>query len=328
MLDEISINNFAFYHPVTILFLDDNQNFLDMVDIELHSKFNMLFFSNPDLALQAIVDSDRFKPKYVTRNFLEEDTISSHSSMVELFSLREMIYEKGRFNQIALAIIDQKMPKITGLDFCKLISTKKSIFKMILTIEVDKELVFESFNQGLIEQFLLKKEDNLIEDIIKSIEILKNRYFYQLSKYFFTNLNKRTIELFHNDEFKKIFDQVALKSNSIEYYLLDDSGSYLFLDRKGNPTWLIIRSEEHFKYQIEMLEGLDGSDKIISTLKNRNQLLFLLGESDYKKNVHEWNSFLFDAKPLAKNYYYSIAEGYVSDSIEWKKLSPYENRKN
>ncbi len=44
----------CFYHPIKVVFLDDNRAFLDVLDLEFNTEINMLTLTNPDLTMQKI----------------------------------------------------------------------------------------------------------------------------------------------------------------------------------------------------------------------------------------------------------------------------------
>ncbi len=60
-----------------------------------------------------------------------------------------------------------------------------------------------------------------------------------------------------------------------------------------------IKSEQEYSQQLEMLEGIDAPKSLTSALKNREKLLFLASEQEYKKSVQQWkNDHLFPATKL------------------------------
>ena len=44
----------CFYHPIKVIFLDDNRSFLDALDLEFGAQINMLTLTRPDKTLLAI----------------------------------------------------------------------------------------------------------------------------------------------------------------------------------------------------------------------------------------------------------------------------------
>ncbi|MBA2652072.1 MAG: response regulator, partial [Tatlockia sp.] len=44
----------CFYHPIKVIFLDDNRVFLEALDLEFSTQINMLMHTNPDATMQEI----------------------------------------------------------------------------------------------------------------------------------------------------------------------------------------------------------------------------------------------------------------------------------
>ena len=48
----------CFYHPTKVIFLDDNRDFLDALDLEFGTQINMLTLTSPDTTIEMInIDS-------------------------------------------------------------------------------------------------------------------------------------------------------------------------------------------------------------------------------------------------------------------------------
>ena len=52
----------------------------------------------------------------------------------------------------------------------------------------------------------------------------------------------------------------------------------------------------------------------MAAVEKKEKILFLLSEKEYKKPIAEWVNYLFDAKKLDDNCYYSITQDYLTDS--------------
>ena len=169
-----------------------------------------------------------------------------------------------------------------------------------------------SYKVNALEKFVsLSQSKNEIQNKLEQLRALDN------------NLS----EMLKSDVFIELFNSVFRDSNAVEYYLLDTSGSYLFLDKEGYPTWLIIRSEHDFNVQLETLSGLDAEEKLINDLTSREKLLFMLSEEEYQEPVGEWNNSLFEAKELTSPLWYSIKKGPIKTAVDWKQIKAYQGSK-
>ena len=314
----------CFFHPITVLFLDDSKNFLAALELELTSKGNLITCTNSNEAAKLVDESQSNINEEILKSLdkSEVDTVTDHLVDLDIKKLHKLIYTKDRFKHIAILVIDYQMPAMNGIEFCRSIDDKP-VCKIMLTAEADQETAINAFNEGLIDKFLLKRDKALYQKLIDAIEQLKQNYFNQLSQIILENLGKEFKALLSNSQFQTLFHKVKKDSNAVEYYLIDPHGSFLFLDEKGNPTWLIIRSEKEVSEQISLAEGLGASSNILTPLKNREKLLFMFSESDYKRPISEWSSMLIDANKFNDTHYYSVFNGKLTDQVDWENIKSY-----
>lgn len=165
--------------------------------------------------------------------------------------------------------------------------------------------------------------ENLYSKIASAVSELTQQYFSDLSEKVINMHCNHIKSLFNNPLYQQLFFQVKAKAQAIEYYLVDNLGSFLFLDKDANPTWLIIKDNNSIREGIDLLKGYDLPDHLINSVTKKEKILFLLSENEYKKPIDEWIEHLFDAHKLDNNYYYSIIDDYLTDFIDWTMVTPY-----
>lgn len=314
----------CFYHPIKVIFLDDSRSFLDALDLEFAAQFNMVTFTNPDTAFKAIDNHNQNITQSIFKlmNDVDSDTTTDRVIGFEVSNMLSPIYDKLRFDHVAILVVDYEMPDINGIEFCQKVK-ERNIFKIMLTAEADKDTAIKAFNQGLIDKFILKTNAELYSEITLAIQELTHRYFKEASSSLINEHICSLDVLFKNESYLQLFTEVVLKIQPVEYYLVDNSGSFLFLDKKANPTWLIVKHNNELNEQLELLQGYDVPDEIIESVAKKEKILFLLSEKEYKKPIDEWVNHMFDSKKLDNNYHYSIVNGQLSDSIDWDRVVSY-----
>jgi len=327
-MTKFTIRPSCLYHPLTVVFLDDNESFLDAIKLGSDKSALIRTFSDPTEALAAINSEEENIINNISNVYSDVDTDDPNKKVVDIDigSIRNSIYDASRFNHIGVVVVDYKMPEMTGTDFCRSIKDKH-IYKVMLTAEAALNTAIEAFNEGVINKFLLKQNDDLQAHLACVISELEEKYFHDISKPILRALDNNLSEMLKSDVFIELFNSVFRDSNAVEYYLLDTSGSYLFLDKEGYPTWLIIRSEHDFNVQLETLSGLDAEEKLINDLTSREKLLFMLSEEEYQEPVGEWNNSLFEAKELTSPLWYSIKKGPIKTAVDWKQIKAYQGSK-
>ncbi|MBA2652400.1 MAG: response regulator [Tatlockia sp.] len=310
-----------FYHPIKVVFLDDNRGFLDALALEFSTQINMLTHTNPETTMQEINNHSKEKTPSIFKiiNNVNLDTSTNRVINLDVSNLLNLIYDKTRFDKVVGVVVDYEMPAINGLEFCQKLK-KRKIFKIMLTAGADKDTAIQAFNNGLIDRFLLKTSEDLYPAITLAVQELTHRHFRELPPNGYCNSINT---LFENELYQQLFSKVASQAQAVEHYMVDNSGSVLFLDKDANPTWLIIRNLEELTEQIDLLQGYDLPKPLMASVVKKEKILFLLSEKDYKKPISQWINYLFDSKKMDDNYYYSIIHDHLTDSIDWGRVASY-----
>lgn len=317
----------CFYHPTKILFLDDSQEFLDTLEMDFSGKLDYITETKPSLAREVLASSDECFDRLLLTSLDEEeaDTITDRQFAIEPSNITNLIYDPDRFNYVSVLVVDYDMPDENGIDFCRSIQNR-NIPRIILTAAADESTAVRAFNEGVIDKFLLKSDPTLTTALLHAIFEMRLQYFNQLSQTIFNSLSSDVKHLFETEEFQRLFCDTSNEATAVEHYLIDNSGSFLFLDGDGQPTWLIVRNNDELDRFSIMASGFNASKEVKATLKNKSELLFFLTEKDVKKPVREWGEYLFRATQLNDTNYYSIIQEKTSNSMIWDKVASYNSR--
>ncbi|ASQ44715.1 response regulator [Legionella clemsonensis] len=310
------------YHPMKIVFLDDNSDFLKTISYNFSAFDNLLMFINPEEAFNYISSNYKDYLNIILDPVSTEDSINQIGG-IHINKIIDPIYDSTRYNIPGIIVVDFSMPTINGVEFCKQLKGKE-LFKILLTAEADQSTAIDAFNKGIIDQFILKTDSNFLEKLKKSISEFTLKYFNNVSKLIVKGCGPALNKLLNNDDYNRIFKNIFFKTNSIEYYLLDNIGSFLFLTATGNPTWLIVCDQLKLNEYIEFLEGYSFSELLIEKIKMRKSLLFLFSEKEHKEEISLWDKYIFDSHALNEEYVYSIVQGKITASINWNKVISYK----
>ncbi len=195
----------------------------------------------------------------------------------------------------------------------------------MLTAEADKDTAIKAFNQGIIDQFILKTNENLYQELTQAIQDLTQRYFHKFSQTIINGYANSISRIFENKCYQELVWKVLSEAQAVEYYMVDHYGSFLFIDKDFKPTWLIVKDAEALNQQLELLEGYEVPDQVIASLAKKEKMLFLLSEQEYKQPVGEWTKYMVDSKILDSDYYYSVVSRHLTDSIQWDSIASYAN---
>lgn len=318
MLSQICLG----YHPTTVVFVDDNKNFLKTLQFEFKNKLIGKFYHEPVKALQ-LLSNEYQANSFTQRGFIEPtDEQSDHLfSQVNLRQIHKQSEVKNRFAEVAVCVIDYTMPSMTGLELSKHIKAiHPNIHIILLTGEADHGLAVEAFNEGIIDKFIKKSSSELITTLYMAIQELTNKYFMSLSQSIIITMNGAA------DKFKRLrdpalisfFNKLCKDKHITEYYLISDSGSFLLIDGQGKPYWLglVDNSELEGFYYTAVIEK--APEFVVKALKEKVKMPFFFTEDELWTHPSNWEDYLHTAHRLdgLSTYYYTLIE--KPRSAEWQ----------
>lgn len=253
------------YFPSTVLFIDDNRDFLLNFVLQLDEGLAYRVFDSPFNAIDCI------QKKYNDENLLSQRCLKRFSAMkpeflnsqyspFNLSSLQNEIYNARRFDDIAVIVVDYAMPNINGLDFCCRIDNT-TIKKILLIDEADETLAISALKQGLIDRYFHKNDPDAGDLITQAIEALEWQYFQEMSDKTTRLLAIEPPPILRDKEFGIFFREFCREKGIVEFYLADNSGSFLLLDEDAKASLFVIKNENdaYHYYNLTPQEWLECS---------------------------------------------------------------------
>lgn len=307
------------YFPTTIMMVDDNKAYLENVSLNIGNKLPQCLFQNPESAIQVIVQKTFLSQKvdhYMKHININEYDEENYLAKLDFLSLCSLIYEQDRFSEISTVLVDYSMPKINGIDFCKKLQDLP-IKKIMVTGEVGYDLAVDAFNKNIIDAFVVKNIDNIFEEIRYLISQSVNKYFIDISLL----LNTKNI-VNNSKNYQDIYDGFTRDYKIIEYYAIDENGSYLGLDEVGNIYWLVVKSDSDRDKDLIIAKDANADAVIIEKLTRGDHLLFLFSEIEKRMPVNAWEKFIFQVDGsfmhMDRKYSYSIIQNNYFSLIKEK----------
>ena len=322
------------YHPTTVMFVDDNQRFLDSTLLKLSDKIPCKSYEDPLVALRYLLSLD-YQTDLSAKVFaLDADSdhyypsSGKHPLNINISGIQQELYNKARFKQVSVAIVDYEMPPMKGSDFFQQI-LHLPIKKILLTGEAGESRAVELFNQGIIDTFILKGAQNLYKTVADSIFALQRKYFEELTKPIFKGLETEQGFCLANPAFIDLFEQVYTEVTACSYYLLEASGSFLFLDAKGTPSWLLVKTENDLNDYLDMAIDSGASETVISALKSKKSILYFNNFNEYSDAIDgHWVDYLYPAKTLAlspdKKCFYALVKQIKNSSLKHDEILSFD----
>jgi CheY-like chemotaxis protein len=311
------------YFPTTVLFLDDHIGFLQELTKALDSNLVYRLFAYPQDALHFLSQERDFNSRRHDYLFdscrrISNDFDERHARVlmdVNIAKIHEDIYSSNKFREISVVVVDYDMPGTNGLEFCRKVKRLDDNFIKIimLTGEADDQLAVQGFNEGIINRFIKKSSPFLTTELNSAISALQHRYFCDLSRGMIESLSINKNCPLDDPAFVELFEELVWKGNFVEYYLIDEFGSFLLLDILGHPSWLIIKSDSVIDQYCKIAEDNYAPEEIKNVLVKREKIPFFFTQKDLEAQVSKWGDYLHPAQKLVgkkNDYYFSL----ISDS--------------
>ena len=311
-----------YYHPSTVIFVDDNERFLDSFTLLLSERLAFRCFSSTSSALSFINNSGALPPlDKRCASFLGTQHRPGGTLRLDLALVEQEISNPERFRDISVVVVDYDMPEMNGLDFCQAIQNRR-IKKVLLTGVGDEKVAVRAFNDGLIDRFLTKNDPQISDKINQTINDLQRRYFDDISSLIQSALEMKSPEFLLEPEFISLFENIVEKHDIVEYYYVEDPNGFLMVSHQGDLYRLVIFSESQAEEQIFSIRKYAPPQDVIRKLKSHRAVIWLWEQPDSNDETEhfDWNEYVHSAQTFhgRKPWIYALVENPPAD-IEYSE---------
>lgn len=317
------------YFPSTALFLDDSHDFLLNFVLQLDEGVAYRIFDEPRKALDYI-HNKRCELDLISQHCLSEYTeakhnpLTNHTINLDLAAIHAEIYNPHRFSEISVVVVDYAMPGMDGLEFCRRIENQ-NIKKILLTGQADEKLAIAAFNEGLIHRYIKKSDIHAAQLITKSIYELQLQYFQAMSDMVVRMLSVASPNCLRDKEFAYFFSQLREENHIVEYYLIDNSGSFLLLDDDANVSFLIVKNKDDLRLHYDLALDNGASTELLEQLAMGEKIPGFWEGMCSSPQWSDWSKCLVPANRFISNeiYYYAYLPGNIMFDMRQQKILSY-----
>ncbi|HEX5338209.1 MAG TPA: response regulator, partial [Gallionella sp.] len=260
-----------FYFPTTVVFVDDSTDFLANLSLNLAPSLAFRLYDNPLDALQALnaggspsTPIEHFFSRYRDTDDLP---MSHHVIDVNLDKVHREVYNESRFEQVSVAVVDYDMPGLDGIELCKRIKNP-AIKKILLTGKADEKIAVQAFNQGVIDRFILKRDEDVFGVLNRSIAELQRAYFSQTERMLTDALAIGKHAFLRDPLFAEQFREICERLQIVEFYLCSEPDGMLMLTAEGRSTLLLVPNEDAQLGQYEIAYEQGAPKELLNALKS------------------------------------------------------------
>lgn len=263
------MNNFIrppVFYPAAVVFVDDNDTYLDALRRFFPDTLTNLFFTRPQAALGYI-------RQHARENSLEFSSASACLSepgverFVETSAERDIVARPARFEEVAAVVVDYDMPGMSGVEFLSSISHLRCA-KVLLTGVANETVAVKAFNAGIVDLYLRKTDAESANRLVHFLKDAKNRHcsesgWLALGENGVTYCDPRT---------RKVIDDVVAAQGIVEYYWRPEQNVILMFDRAGNPSVFVAWAENDWILQGEIVADAGGPAELLKQLAVREAM--------------------------------------------------------
>ncbi|KTC66486.1 Two component response regulator [Legionella adelaidensis] len=317
------------YFPSTALFLDDSHDFLLNFVLQLDEGVAYRIFETPQRALDYI-QKKNCELELIKRHCLTEYTesrncpLTNHTINLNLEAIHSEVYNPHRFSEVSVVVVDYAMPGMNGIEFCRRIENP-NIKKILLTGQADEKLAIQAFNEGLIHRYVKKSELNAAELITKSIYELQMQYFQAMSETIVRILSVTSPSCLLDKKFAQFFRSLCQEKGIVEYYLTDNTGSFLMLDDDANVSYLIIKSQNDMRLYYDLALDNGADEEVLDQLASGEKIPCFSQAKASNPSWHDWSRSLVAATKIQaeETYYYAYLQGNTPLDVRQQKILSY-----
>jgi CheY-like chemotaxis protein len=299
----------GFYFKSKIILIDDNDSFLDNLSYKLSDHYLVDTYNDPNKALADILSNYNDNIISSTPNLLieienEEDELYYS---VDFPRIKNLADAPDKNETVSVVIVDYSMPSMNGIEFCKKIA-HLPILKIMLTGHADFRIAVDAFNNGIIDRFLVKDTQFMLDEITNGINIMQKLFFEKLSYPLLNCFSSQKETLITSKEYTDHFQRIINELNAVEYYLLNALGSYQLIKEDQTKYYFIVMLDHQIDEYIEIAKSLNGDATIINKMTDRTHAPIFIDDLDYKLPVSDWDSLLQPIEQVNGYHYCIIAE--------------------
>ncbi len=277
-----NMNNFIrppVSYPATVVFVDDNDSYLDALRRFFPDISTNLFFTRPQAALA-------FIRQHARANSLEFAPASACLSetgverFVETSAERDILLRKSRFAEVAAVVVDYDMPGVSGVELLSSISDLRCA-KALLTGVADETVAVNAFNAGIVDLYLRKTDAESASRLTHFLNDARARHCSE-SGWLALGENGTT---YCDPRTRKLIDELAAAEGIVEYYWRPEQNAILMFDRAGNPSVFVAWAEHDWILQGEIVADENGPAELLRQIAVREVMPLFWPHLAYRAGV-------------------------------------------
>lgn len=259
-----------FRHPTTTVILDESRQSIGRVPAELDPEHQVITFTDAAEAVEWIHDAQAMIDHARTPIAIDPVEPSAGVPVGALDDGLEHIYgyvgDPQRFNAPAVVVVEYSRAAGGGMEFCEEIAhlPVKCIWRSVAAEQQDG---IPAYHRGLVDRFAQSEAGWTSRGLLEAITSLEHEYFLELSRRLPEHgLDAASYRFLEDPAFLAVVQDQVDRYGFVEHYLFTCPSGLMFFDADGQPTLMVVQTEESMIAQFEMARDGGAPAKLLQDL--------------------------------------------------------------
>jgi len=251
--------NFPLFHrPGTVVFLDDDPDYLEMLAMVLPRQWHVKLFLRPAECINYLQQEPPFwEADAWNQQQIIEQWRAGKPLIPQILGYWSKYTE--RFALTRVCVVDFSMPGMDGLQALAELGDWPGS-RVLLTGQADEQVAVRAFNRGLIDQFIAKQTPDISKRLIECVEHLLATPHARHAQTWRVTLSPEQNALLRKPSVARDLSTFAAK-RWVEHVVIGEPFGVLGLDGAGGVSWLQLETGEGLQALAELaeLEGVSSA---------------------------------------------------------------------
>ncbi|TKC91110.1 response regulator [Trinickia terrae] len=236
------------FYPVSVVFLDDNPDFLNALRGLFPDGRTNRFFTKPQAALSFMSarhhEQLRRMPSLGFSDFEQNGTTAIG---------QDVLIDDSRFEEVAAIVVDYEMPEMNGIEFLSSINNVACTKILLTGIAGDSEAV-DAFNSGLIDFYLKKSDPRMAEKLAAYLADAQTKHCVARG-----HISLHSVGATYCDPTTvAVLNEIVTRERIAEYYWRPEQNAILMFDFAGNPSIFLAWGNADWLFQCDIVTDEGG----------------------------------------------------------------------
>lgn len=248
--------NFPLFHrPGTIVFLDDDPDYLEMLALVLPRRWHVKLFMRPAECINYLQQEPPFwEADAWNQQQLVEQWRAGKALIPQILGYWSKYTERYALTRVC--VVDFSMPGMDGLQvLAELVDWPGS--RVLLTGQADEQVAVRAFNRGLIDQFIPKQTPDISRHLVEAVDHMLVTPHARHAQIWRATLSPEQNALLRVPSVARELAAFA-SQRWIEHVVIGDPFGVIGMDAAGRVSWLQLETREALRALAELgeLEGV------------------------------------------------------------------------